>query len=410
MRRLILKVGLKLVAVACLPVSLVIVLMRPWLLVRFGGLISTRIGHFAANTEVTLCEIDAGIGVPRQRFLDVWTTGETVCNRQLAKMWKRKLLILPIVVIAPVMKALGWLPTGHQHFWNGSVNGDRDIHGLLATSEPHLAFTAAELAEGERLLAEFGVKPTDTVVCLNARDSTYLASAFPGRDWNYHNYRDSKIDTYRLAAEELADRGCFVFRMGQVVAEPLVSSNPRVIDYANDDRRSAFLDIYLGWRCLFAVTTSNGWDAIPLIFRRPIALVNYVPIGYAATWSEHSVHLFKGHKSLEDGHLMSLNEIFESDVAYAVETKTFTAAGVELVPNSAAEIRDIALEMWERIHDSWVEDPQDCDLQERFWHDYRTDGINDDDVPLHGVTRMRYGAQFLRDHRSFVSAREATYE
>ncbi len=62
MRRLILKVGLKLVAVACLPVSLVIVLMRPWLLVRFGGLISTRIGHFAANTEVTLCEVDAGIG------------------------------------------------------------------------------------------------------------------------------------------------------------------------------------------------------------------------------------------------------------------------------------------------------------------------------------------------------------
>ncbi len=404
MRRLILKVGLKLVAVICLPIALVIILMRPLLFVRFAGLISTRIGHFAANTELTLCEIDAGIGVPQQRFIDIWCLGETVCNQQLLKMWKRELRILPIVVVAPVMKALGWLPTGHQHLWNGSVNSDRDIHGLFATSEPHLAFTAAELAEGERLLAEFGVKPTDTVVCLNVRDSTYLASEFPDRDWNYHNYRDSKIDTYSLAAEELADQGCFVFRMGQVVAEPLVSTNARVIDYANDDRRSPFLDIYLGWRCLFAVTTSNGWDAIPAIFRRPIAWVNYVPIGYAGTWSDHSVHLFKGHKSLEDGHLMGLNEIFESDVAYAVETKTFTAAGVDLVSNSAEEIRDVAVEMWDRVHDSWVEQPDDHDLQERFWRVYRTDGVTDGGVPVHGVTRMRYGARFLRDNRSFVSA------
>ncbi len=403
MRRLILKVGLKLVAVICLPIALVIILMRPWLLVRFGGLISTRIGHFAGNTELTLCEIDAGIGVPQQRFIDIWCHGETICNLQLAKMWKRELLILPIVVVAPVMKALGWLATGHQHLWNGSVNGDRDIHGLLATSEPHLAFTAAELAEGERLLAKFGVKPTDTVVCLNVRDSTYLASEFPDNDWNYHNYRDSKIDTYSLAAEELADRGCFVFRMGQVVAEPLVSTNARVIDYANDDRRSAFLDIYLGWRCLFAVTTSNGWDAIPAIFRRPIAWVNYVPIGYATTWSNHSVHLFMGHKSLEDGRSMSLNEIFESGVAYALTTQAVAAAGVKLVSNSAEEVRDVAMEMWYRIHGSWVEHPDDHDLQEHFWRAYRTDGVTDDGVPLHGVTRMRYGAQFLRDHPWWIA-------
>ncbi len=403
MRRLILKIGLKLVAVTCLPIALVIILMRPWLIVRFGGLISTRIGHFAANTELTLCEINAGIGVPQQRFIDIWCLGKTVCNQQLLKMWKRELRILPIVVVAPVMKALGWLPTGHQHLWGGSVNSDRDIHGLFATSEPHLAFTAAELAEGERLLAEFGVKPTDTVVCLNVRDSTYLASEFPGRDWNYHNYRDSKIDTYSLAAEELADRGCFVFRMGQVVAEPLVSTNARVIDYANDDRRSAFLDIYLGWRCAFALAGAGGWDAVPIVFRRPRAVVNYVPVGYAATWSDQSVHLFMGHQSLDVGHPMSLNEIFASGVAYALRTQVFAAAGVELAPNSAEEIRDVTIEMWHRINGSWIEHPDDHDLQERFWRVYRTDGVTDDGVPLHGVTRMRYGAQFLRDHPWWIA-------
>ncbi len=403
MRRLILKVGLKFCAALCLPIALVIILMRPWLLVCFGGLISTRIGHFAANTEVTLCEVDAGIGVPRQRFLDVWTTGETVCNQQLLKMWKRELRILPLVVVSPIIKALGWLPTGHQHIWNGSVNDDRDIHGLFATSEPHLAFTAAELAEGERLLAEFGVKPTDTVVCLNVRDSTYLASEFPGLDWNYHNYRDSKIDTYSLAAEELADRGCFVFRMGQVVAEPLVSTNARVIDYANDDHRSAFLDIYLGWRCLFVISTGTGWDCVPAVFRRPIGFVNFLPVGYALTWIQDSLMLFPRHRSVVEDHELSLNEIFSSGVAYALRTQVFAAAGVELAPNSAEEIRDVTIEMWHRINGSWIEHPDDHDLQERFWRVYRTDGVTDDGVPLHGVTRMRYGAQFLRDHPWWIA-------
>ncbi len=403
MRGLILKIGLKLCAVLCLPIALVIIFMRPWLLVRFGGLISTRIGHFAANTEVTLCEIDAGIGVPRQRFLDVWTVGATICNQQLLKMWKSELRIGPIVVVSPIIKALGWLPTGHQHIWNGSVNDDRDIYGLFATSEPHLAFTVAELAEGQRLLAEFGVKPTDTVVCLNVRDSTYLASAFPGRDWNYHNYRDSKIDTYRLAAEELADQGCFVFRMGQVVAEPLASLNSRVIDYANDSRRSAFLDIYLGWRCSFAISTGSGWEVIPEVFRRPICCVNYAPVGYGMTWRQDSICLFRHHRYVVDKRVLGLSEIFDSGVAYALETQAFASAGVELVPNTAEEIRDVAIEMWHRINGSWVEHPDDHDLQERFWRVYRTDGVTDDGVPLHGVTRMRYGAQFLRDHPWWIA-------
>ncbi len=403
MRGLILKVGLKFCAVLCLPIALVIILMRPWLLVRFGGLISTRIGHFAANTEVTLCEIDAGIGVPRQRFLDVWTVGATICNQQLLKMWKSELRILPLVVVSPIIKALGWLPTGHQHIWSGSVNDDRDIHGLFATSEPHLAFTTAELAEGQRLLAEFGVKPTDTVVCLNVRDSTYLASEFHGSDWNYHDYRNSKIDTYSLAAEELADRGCFVFRMGQVVAEPFVSTNARVIDYANDDRRSAFLDIYLGWRCLFAISTGSGWEAIPEVFRRPICCVNYAPVGFGMTWRQDSISLFRHHCCVVDKRVLGLSEIFDSGVAYAMETQAFAAANVELVSNSAEEIRDVAMEMWDRVHGSWIEHPDDHDLQERFWRAYRTDGVQADGVPLHGELNMRYGAQFLRDNPWWVA-------
>ena len=64
-----------------IPAVLIMRLIRPWLLVRLGGLISTRIGHFAANTELYLCENKAGINVPSQRYIDIfYMDGKPVCN------------------------------------------------------------------------------------------------------------------------------------------------------------------------------------------------------------------------------------------------------------------------------------------------------------------------------------------
>lgn len=69
------------------PVVLVIRLIRPWLLVRLGGLISCRIGHLAANTELYLCERDAGINTPKQRHVDLFYMAyRPICNQQLAKI------------------------------------------------------------------------------------------------------------------------------------------------------------------------------------------------------------------------------------------------------------------------------------------------------------------------------------
>ena len=55
-----------------IPAVLIMRLIRPWLLVRLSGLISTRIGHFAANTELYLCERKAGINVPSQLLFDLF--------------------------------------------------------------------------------------------------------------------------------------------------------------------------------------------------------------------------------------------------------------------------------------------------------------------------------------------------
>ena len=47
--------------VLSLPIILLIRLLRPLIIIRFGLLVGQRIGHFAGNTELYLCERDAGI-------------------------------------------------------------------------------------------------------------------------------------------------------------------------------------------------------------------------------------------------------------------------------------------------------------------------------------------------------------
>ena len=84
---------------------LIISVLQPFYLVRLGGLISNRLGHFAGNTEVYLCERDAGINVPNKPYVDIFYMGP-ICNQQLAKMWKRELkLFLDIFLLLTIKKS-----------------------------------------------------------------------------------------------------------------------------------------------------------------------------------------------------------------------------------------------------------------------------------------------------------------
>ena len=58
------------------------------------------------------------------------------------------------------------------------------------------------------------------------------------------------------------------------VLKPLKSSNSKIIDYANSNLRSDFLDIFIGAHCSFYLGCFGGFSSIPYIFRKPIAGVS----------------------------------------------------------------------------------------------------------------------------------------
>ncbi len=390
--------------VPAIPMVVIVRLIRPWLLVRFGALNSARIGHFAANTELHLCERAAGINVPKQRHMDIFYFAYgPICNQQLAAMWKRVLCVWPAWLMAPVYDVNQILPGGAIHETGKTTQHDRDVLNLLDRFPPHLEFTAEEEARGESSMRVLGIPKDRPFVCLIVRDSAYLGTHLGAGDFSYHNFRDSNVQNYVLAAEELADLGYVVLRMGAMVHEAIKSSHKMVIDYATNGMRSDFMDIYLGAKCEFCISVGTGFDAVPLIFRRPIVYANMVPLGYLFTFRQHFLGITKHHFSMHKGRELTLEEIFSHGVGFSVLTSDYETKGVRLLENSPEEIRDVAIEMAERLNGSWQEQEGDEALQRRFWKTFPTDAVDAyAGQPLHGEIRARFGASFLRKNRSWL--------
>jgi len=377
--------------VLAIPFVIIIRIIGPILLIRWNGAIASRIGTFAANLELYLCEKDSGINVPKQRHFDIFFLEYTpVCNNQLLLMWKRVLRIWPRFIFHPIKVVNKIIPGGDAHEFSTSCI-DRDIYNLYDESLPHLFFTEDEEEKGAQGLLNLGIPIENKFVCLMVRDSAYLS------ELNYHSYRDGDINKYILAAEELTRRGYYVIRMGAAVNQKLESKNPKIIDYASNGHRSDFMDIYLGAKCTFCISTSTGFDAVPTIFRRPNVFIT-VPVGYIYTFSKNFLSITKHHISIKDGRELSLDEIFDHNVAYALSTDIFTDNGVRLVENSPEEIRDLVIEMDERINGDFS--GEDKVRKNDSIRNY-VKNLNKDQQNLHGEVVSLFGAKFIEDNSSF---------
>lgn len=383
-----------------LPLSPVIVLvvrlLRPIVLIRLGKLISVRIGHLIGNTEIYLCEKDAGMH--GADAVDVFYPSQAVCNYQLDRMWRRVLWVSPLVGFADALNRR--VPGGRAHVipMRHDIAGDRDIHGLLSSTPPHLFFTPEEQAQGEEALRRMGVPEGAPFVCFAARDSAYLDQAVVhGRAWRYHDYRDADIANYLPAVRALTERGWFALRMGAVVARPLAADMPRIVDYATL-YRAEFLDLYLLSRCAMFLGDTAGIYSMAMAFRRPMVLVNYIPLQCLPDWGVRDLFIPKTLRRRATGRLLTVREIVDEggeDHGWW-STDAYEQRGIDAIENTAEEIADAVAEMDARLEGTWRNTDEDEALQARFW------SLVKDVPPPNQVFSSRIGACFLRKYRALL--------
>jgi putative glycosyltransferase (TIGR04372 family) len=374
-----------------IPLIVVVRLIRPLLWIRFGRLINQRLGHFSGNVELYLCGREKGL--QPGPAIDIFSNEDKrYCNDQLRAMWERtgSLRIWPWTYY--MFEANKYIPGRRAHTIRMS---DRDIHGLYESTPSHLSFTPEEEQKGLEALKRMGIPEDAQFVCFHTRDEAYLESLFPHVDWSYHNYRDSDIDDFLPAIEELTRRGYYVLRMGAKVKKPLITNNPRIVDYATRFRTD-FLDIFLGAKCRFYFGDSCGLNAVCFIFRRPVATTNFLPLEYMITWGKENISIPKKLWLRSEKRYMAFREILDSGAGKFYMTRQYEALGVEIVNNSPEDITALAVEMDERLKGVWKPGMEDADLQSRFWSMFGESELNK-------VFNARIGADYLRRNRDLMN-------
>ena len=352
-------------ALISLPIILVVRILRPFFWLRFGYFTSNRIGHFAFDVESYLTE--KRIDQDKKSSIDFFFFSGQPANTYFVDMCRRAL------VVHSAIKLLYWaneiLPFGSNHrvFPARATSDSRDLKGLFGKVSPQLRFSSQERQAGEEYLQKIGMAYGDRYICLVARDHTYLSQTYEDHDWSYHDFRDTKIESYEAAVVALAERGYWVLRMGKVVHRRLSVDHPRVVDYATSTHRSDFLDIWLMAHCYFTISTGLGLDSIADIFRRPMVFVNYLPVLDLEAWGRF-ITVPKPLSWVSNHKPLTLQEQLKHT---SLNGHYYKENGIQVDELNPSEITEPVLEMEARLSGSWEETDEDLELHKKFWSKLR---------------------------------------
>lgn len=370
------------------------VLIKPFVTIQIFK-VWERFGHLVANTDVMrLKTLDHNQRHKKKIITIFYNPEKHPSNRYMNYFWRQNL--------PSVRGHWGWLLndiSAHFKSLNSSnLSTDIDFTGVYLKNFPLPKFTNEDHIKGRDFINRFS--PSRKFVCLIVRDAAYL-SARSDKDWSYHNFRDSKIDSFLSAAETLAEMGYTVFRMGAVVDKPLNSSHPRIIDYATNGMRTEFLDIYLGAHCTFCVSNSNGFDAVPRIFKRPLLFADESIFFEYSLLALNTLHSPKQMRDSATKKQLSLAEIINRGVAYPHRSSTFEDAGVEIQDLSSEELVEAVTEMAQRVEGTFVETPEQKEMQAKLKHILSTHPKLQP-TPNHYPIRAEFASCFLSRYPNFL--------
>ena len=339
-------------------------IIRPFYVIKFFKINTWRIGHLIGETEIT--RLDTLNASRLRKHVTIYYFPDDprpIANEYIVRKWKDTLPTLT--------GGWGWLLYELANKVSAKMFTVPATHinilGLTEKYPTNWTFTSSEIQHGEKFLDLNGCKEHD-FVCLLVRDATYLEAIRPDKSFSHHDYRNSEIQTYLNAAEQLTIRGLTVFRMGHIVKEPLKTDSPKIVNYATSGMRTEFLDVYLGATCKFCISTGAGWDSIPQIFRRPVLFVNLSPIFELQNVTTPFVIYPKLILEKTTKKVLSLNEIINRDISQSKRSVDFSNAGVIIRDLSSEELVEAVTEMAQRVDGTFVETPEQKEMQAKLRH------------------------------------------
>jgi len=329
--------------IPALLVLIVLRILRPVVKIELCIVAFHRFGHLALEPEIYLGELEIRAaqrdGGRFPTTVQWWSLGpkKLQANRYLANKWKQVIRVLPswwIDALHSVGTKISVLRLAEPHMSiRGSLNS-------LDRTDAQLELTDTEIAEGMSQLRAIGIDPDKPYACLVVRDGGYYAS-LGEKESDGYSFLNFDISTFEQAALSLVQRGYQVVRMGAGSAATFGAGHPSVIDYANSNLRSEFLDIYIAATCSFAVSTQTGPDAVCLAFRRPVCYIDVTRysqffFGTKLAWW-NPAELWQGDSRL------TLRDILRGPIFWIKDPNDFIRQGIRQVRSSAERIDHLVM-------------------------------------------------------------------
>ena len=364
-----------------------------WFYLKLRGKEILVVGHFSNTISSFLAPLEPELRrrgqIHRSLNRAIVLNMSTDANVQVRKMYDR------IVTIygdeAKIRRRLVWWSSQRgiyrRNLWEDQSNK------FWVTGAPSVSFTDAEEALGQKYLEDHGLTKFDYICYTVRTESYYLARISEGVTLKPQTKRNPSESTYLEVANHLASAGFKILRMGKDLDTTLDKiKSPNVIDYASDSR-SDFLDVYLMRYCKFAFVGNTG-----IVWLRWL-------------WNLPNVHgeAPEIRRNLIAGDLFILQKVWlKRECRYATFSEMFSMPGysedknldrfeIELVKNTAEEIKAACDEMNAHIDGTWITSAEDEELQRR----YQELLIKYSDRPkMNGGGRV--GTQFLRDNQDLL--------
>jgi putative glycosyltransferase (TIGR04372 family) len=245
---------------------------------------------------------------------------------------------------------------------------------------------------GEKALTAMGIPPGAWYVCLHVRSAGYKAL--------HEGLQDTlncDINTYDLAINYIAACGGWVIRMGDP-SMPKLPTRKGVVDYAHSPQKADWLDVFLCGTCRFYVGTSSGLAYVPSLFGVPCVFTNWFP---TATRPLNTTDLFipKLHWYDSEHDFVPFAESLAPPLGHIHAKPTLRALGVSLKDNTRQDLRDVVIEMLNRLEAKAAYTEEDEYLQVRF------DAVA---TNSRSFGNARIGRDFIRKYRKLLPSGQAS--
>ncbi len=333
--------------------------LKPILIIRFGRIYTSRIGHLCYNIDNYLSDRR----IRKSKEYAVFKADKHISNQIIYSLFSNnKNIIFTNFADFPLWFLEKFLSSSELIIsWENELHPKFVITSLMP---PNINIDDLDEQKYRKLL-EIN-KITQPFICVHNRDDAYLN--YYGSDGNNHNFRNFHFNDFEIAINKITEVGVTVIRIGEITQMPYVTNNQRFVSITGA-KRSDFSDIILVSKCLFFVGGATGFSQVSRIFRKPELLINYIPfrIFELSSWAKNSIILPKKLYKISECRYLRFSEMAELPYDIHYKGDFFHDMGLQVENNTPEEIADAVMEMWMRTKGEWNDSEMQHQFQNKFW-------------------------------------------